>query len=414
MKFFRYVYLFLIATLILYPPKGLLSASVTTSASQTKLLLSKTSAEQQLWEAWVTRYTLKLPQGIVVLDPFTHRMWSEGSAHGLLLSVQFNDQTRFDAILQGLDSNFLNKNGLFSWEITDTGQKIPEKWMSASESEINILFALLQANTLVRSGIWKSGINYWQRAEALNRAMWNHEIFQSDSLVLLLPSDEIGNPYWPIQEMPGGKKIVWAPTYFNPAFIKKFAKAFPECRWQDLLDSETQLFSEILNNSDSLLKNSAGVVPVLPIPAWVYVVSQGSSYTIQNYFLSSPHPPYSNEYDAIRIPMYIGLDALWNQSKTSKKWLLEFLNKTSVQIPSQARVGADPGSPTGYNSELAIAMFGVAHKVSGNPVPFQKTMENYLQDGKASFGPNIQYYYNQTFCLYAYLILNNKFLEIVE
>jgi endo-1,4-beta-D-glucanase Y len=352
------------------------------------------------------------------VDPASERALSEAMGHALILAVQFNDQQYFDQILAGLNNYFFNSNDLYCWEIQVDGHKLADQQyhISAAETEINVLMALLQATQLVRQHLWQPN-NYTQLADQLEKNIWQHEVFSQSDYTLLLPSDEKRNPYWPIVYSQVNVKVAWAPTYFIPAYLKEFAKHYPEHDWTNLVNTGYILVNNILQKNSELLDNKLGIVSINPMPAWIWLVfTAHNAPLIENYFLEAipTSTAYSNEYDSIRLPMYIGLDYFWDQDDRAAKFLQNFRQKAQINSPDQARIGASLILPAGIHNILAVSQYALAVP----PVTaqrFQDYLQTQLQPVEGYFGQAVEkdYYYNQTFALYSYLLLNKRFIKVL-
>ena len=393
---------------------GALSFASSLPTPDNFIVTHRTVQEKTLWAGWKQRYAVHLIQGTIIRDPASKQVFSEAMGHALLLAVQYNDEVFFNKILDGL-IYFKNKNNLYAWKINPDGTKISGYEQTASETEINVLFALLQAQRLKDQRIWVNNRHYDRISHALENNVWTNEILDYNGRLLLLPSDEKANPYWPIVYQ--GKtvlKVALALTYLNPAFMMEFAKAFPYHPWKQLTDTAYEISNTVLSRSDALLRNSAGIKGSNPVPACVWISSPEANTPLEyEGYYEQTYNPYSNEFDSIRIPMYLGLDYLWNQNDLSKKYIQEFVKLSKVDSPKNARVGAMPEYPTGWNNLLSISQYGVAFKVVGQDKPFKEYTNASLHPSGRYFEDTPQYYYNQTFCLYGYLILNNRFVKVL-
>ncbi len=374
-----------------------------------------------IWQGWKDRCTVVLPRGVIVKDPWSGKCLSEAMGHGLLLAVQMNDQEFFDRVLDGLGAYFTNGNGLYAWVIAPDGSALPDPNLSvsASESEVNVLFALLQAGCLVQQGRWKNTRPYLQAAGELEDRIWQCEVYLLGKTPVLLPSDSKKNPYWPLVTTKRShtvRRVAWAPTYMNPAFFKTFAAAFPRHDWGRLSDACYELLERILDDSDALLRNDLGVRGVNPVPAWVYLEpGRRERIDVANYFSGATYEGtrFSNEYDSIRIPLYVGLDWMWHRDERAWRFLQRFLALSGVQKPAQAFCGATPANKRGFCEVLSVSQFGLAHKVAGEGGPFKDATLRYVNRAKRCFGADPQYYYNQTFALYAYLAFTDRLEPVV-
>lgn len=386
------------------------------------IIQNRTLVEKAVWHGWKKHYSISLLKGTIVFDPFSQKVFSEASGHALILAAQFGDQEYFDQVVNGLDHYFINAQGLYFWEITSTGEPFknaPTKVGSASETELNVVMALLQAAELVKSGVWPKTLDYQGLADQLEAKIWEYEVINFQNRTLFLPSDDKTNQYWPIIKQ-GSQiiKIAWAPTYFNPAYFKVLAAQYPRHDWAKLIDDGYALSLAVLRDSQTLLENDLGLKGTIPVPAWVWLKKDKVSddLVIGNYFKGAflESDKFSNEFDAIRIPQYLGLDYLWNSDQRSRKFLVEFLDLAGVKKPEDAYCGAMPGYPKGWNSAEAIGQFGIANKIVGDGQDFKDHLEIYLKPEYGYIGVDPKYYYNNTLTLYAYLILNDRFVKIIK
>ncbi len=399
---------------------GIYSATLNVSMINKSFLDDRTSTENLLWSGWKEHYSLSLPNGNLIQDPSSGLVLSEAMGHALLLAVQFNDQDFFDKIVNGL-TYFKNSRGLYAWKINSDGTLISgsDNQASASESEMNILAALLQADKLVQNGKWQTTKAYRTLADTLESIVWQYEIFNLSGNYIFLPSDNKENQYWPLyyENGPSGSpKISFSPTYLNLGFIRIFGQYYPQHPWDNVRTTFLSLFGRILDNSVSLLQNDLGIHGKNPIPAWVYLKynSATQQIDISNYFIGNTFVQYSNEWDSIRIPMYIGLDYFWNHDAQAQSALVRFLSLSTVTDPSTAYSGAIPGYPQGFNDVLAVGQYGVANKINGNETSFRTYLESSVNPPTKSLSSLSSYYYNQTFALYAYLILANRFSLVIH
>lgn len=424
-QFFRHTAIFGILTLILlfaHPGQAQgIRANNISHSNQISSISASTAIESQLWSGWKHRFALKLAKGTVIRDPYSGAVFSEAMGHAMLLAIQFDDAVFFNQLVDGLNEYFTNSHGLYAWKIMATGAQFPESdnQASASESELNILVALIQAEALVKSGQWKMGRDYEALASSLEGRMWQYEILTQADQVIFLPSDNKANQYWPRHYENGASNpplISYAPTYFNPAFIKMIANRFPAHNWKGVLDTSYALMERIITDSDRLLQNDQGIKGKNPVPAWVYLKYDNTAHQllILNYFKNNTYNPFSNEYDSIRVPMYVGLDYFWNQNAQARTIIERFLSRSKVSSVAAAESGAQPGFPNGFCDELAISQYGVANKVIGNGEPFLSALETLYSTDTASFGTRPDVYYHQTFALYGYLVLRDRFRKIAN
>ncbi len=384
------------------------------------ILQQRTAHEKLIWSGWKERYHIDLSKGSIIKDLYSGQILAENSGHALLLAVQFNDQSFFDIILSGL-SYFINAHGLHTWQISEQGTQFSDV-SSLTAAETIILLSLLQANELTNKGLWtQREPTYKTIADDLENKIWTHEIFQQSELLLRLPTDEKRNPYWPISKKESffGTRIeiAWAPPDFSPAYYKIFAQVYPRHSWTTLIDQEYDLISTALKQSQELLASNENIKGTLPIPAWAWAGfnANDNKLSLHNFFSGNSYSEteYSNEFSSIRVPLNIGIDALWNKDSRAMNILDKFTKQANVTTVYTAYVGAEPKRPQGYNNLLAISQFGIAKKFVNQEKPFKKYLEDSLNTRNGLLGCCPKYLVNQTLTLYSYLILHDRFIKII-
>ncbi len=388
--------------------------------------------EKTLFENW-KQYTkpLTISESIVTIWDYGHNdysAFSEAMGHALIFSVYFNDQTYFNSILNGLEKYFKKDNGLYRWMLSSDGFPPPdtEQHKSASETELNVLVALLKASKKWPNQdiqIWDTQLNgyttnnYNRIADRLEENMWNNFVYTIDKYSIFLPAEK-NYKDWPIlNKQP--KKIALALTYYNMAYLKFIASNYPNHNWKKVIDDGYILLNQILKDYTSYLFSDEPTTVNAPLPAWIIIEETSNGSTLVNYFKNTQDSwlVKNNEFDSYRIPFYVGMDGKDHRALNLFK---RYLSITNVTKPEDAFVGAgnNPQDLRGWNSLDAIASQGLVLKTLNDPRynSFKERLSLNSKDMQTYFFSSSpiakdiskKYYYNKTFVIYGYLMFNNK------
>jgi endo-1,4-beta-D-glucanase Y len=217
---------------------------------------------------------------------------SEGIGYGMLSSIYLNDQFTFDTLFDTAN-NFMWNGYNYEWHIGEYGNIMDRG--AATDAEEDIAMSLIFANSLVKTGKWKTHTNptYAERAQQILDNMWNSR--------MITPEGNVApGAGW------GGNDFV-NPSYFAPAWYKLFKK----------FDSSNHNWDLVIDKSYETLLNNVGFQNGL-VPDWCspsgdfYEGSFGyNTYGNGKYFFK----------DAIRTLWRISTDYLWNNDPRAKQFL---------------------------------------------------------------------------------------------
>jgi len=320
------------------------------------------------WGGWRSRFVRELPNGSIAFDGRNNRAPSEGMGYGMYIALQTGDQGTFNSLLNGL-SYFSKPNNLFYAYVTSEGNMparsdaIRNPDASAADADIYIASSLIQAHNLVVRGRWTApqGASYLQRAQQIMNAIWENDIIERGGRLIIKPSDHD----WPVW---GDGRVAYNPSYFAPAMLRFFAShdSNPAHNWNKVIQDGYDLMNVIMENSSSLDPKGQN-----PIPDWVLVSASGGNFRVESYNRITP----DNEYDAIRVPIEIGRDAILNGDRRAVDFLRRFVNEANVRDNNSVKVG-------GWSNEIAWSCYGVAVRGAGDP---RNTLQSFRGSVRSSF-----------------------------
>ena len=381
------------------------------------------SSVKSTWKEWKRKFLTEIGDKAFVKDPSQeNQIVSESMAYGLLFAVQMRDQKTFDALLRGLRE--MEGQGLPVWRgyIDGRGKFIVKRdsdSVSASDSEQDIAMALIQADTLVKKGIWskprdpqtgkKDKGYYGRKAQAYLNVIWDKEVKRVREDYLVKPSEDWG-------DIPGG--VVFNPSYVMPAWYDYFA-AFdnnPNHKWADLKDSSYDVLEAVFDKYGR-------------IPDWCQVIQPNGK--IEVYDL----PGWSNEfgYDAIRVMWRVAQDALFSfdpkKRERAVKLCRKFIDSTAGTPADQLKVHYyDPRTKKSgsTHNNAVLSMYVLAAYASVIVLPDEKydDVKEYISRAKEisdefknSYRPlqgiSAQYY-NESLCFVAAMILGDSFDDVAS
>jgi endo-1,4-beta-D-glucanase Y len=305
---------------------------------------------------------------------------SEGIGYGMLASVYLNDQTTFDGLWAYAQAHF-DAKGLMNWHITATGTTASDGAGSASDGDLDIIWALIMASDQWKTDTYLNGAG----ALAMIDAMLTNS-FAGDGT--LKPGDN-----W------GGTQLT-NPSYFSPAYFRVFA---------DITDN-SQWITPILDRGYAILNNVSGTVGL--VPDWTNtssVVNQGflTSMGTTGGTMTWDNSTYG--YDATRTPWRIGLDYCLNGEARARTYLMKigaFFN--GITAPNVGDGYALSGSVKSNNKNMAfIGPAGVSGMV-GYPS---------LVDGAFNYGSSgqgDQSYFPSSLRVLTMLTMSGNFLDFTK
>ncbi|MBE0393857.1 glycosyl hydrolase family 8 [Flavobacterium sp. PL002] len=300
---------------------------------------------------------------------------SEGIAYGMLLTAYAGERTIFDGLWNYYKDN-RDAAGLMNWKINGciggaagTG--------GATDSEVDAAMALIVADYQ-----WNSSgvINYSNDAKTLINAIKTHEVEQT---TFVLKPGEFG-----------GTSIT-NPSYFAPAYFRKFALFMNDSFW----DNVASKCYQIINNNLSVNGATGGLVS-----DWC---TASGTHSSEAYNYANGGTKYS--YDAARTPWRIAVDYVWygnadakNYSKKASEFVRVNLGGTKNIVDGYNQNGTKSGQ---YHNATFVGAFATAAMGGDN----QDHLNNSYSDLITLNEPYS--YYNQTLkTLYLFLLSGNFYL----
>jgi endo-1,4-beta-D-glucanase Y len=363
------------------------------------------------WDYYKKTFLKELPNGTIVVDKHMKMKEesgkdgaiitntylqigltvSEAMGHALIIAAERSDWGTFDSLLNGL-SYFKKSNGLYRWIIYPDGKLLStdRAKQASSETEQNIAFALFVAYEKTNNEKYK------QYALDLLGNIWLEMEMELNGRSIILPADADGNAYWPVKTMQSTLEAVWNPSYFSPRFYRKFAQYDKEHDWNKVIKDGYFLMNKVLDRASADRKTFGTYGQTDPMPAWVWLVpSAEGSPDVRTYYKGADET--NNEWDSIRIPIYIGLDA---KSTEGKLFLTRFYQIASIQRPEDAKIG-------GIVDAISVGSYGAGLSSLGRD---PKDFLNGLIIGNNGFVMSVKdAYYDQTITYYGYLVMTGKF-----
>lgn len=294
----------------------------------------KMPPEKQLetwWESYKRNFLL--PDGRIQRPEHGYDTVSEGQAYAMIFAVFMDEKETFDLIFQWTEEHLSRGSNhgdhLLAWHWKDGDVS---DWMPASDADGDYAFALLQA-----SHQWKEDAYRAKAVQVINDIMKHETIRGAGDRLFFLPglwgSEANGN-------------LVQNPSYYSPATFRLFYETTQDNQWLHLIETGYWLFSQAGIRLDA--ENGCNL-----IPDWCMVDAQGNIAKAEG---------RSTDYgwEAVRIPMRIGLDLLWyNTGEGSRilKTMHQFLQASVAQTGEIKAVYHYTGEPAvEYGSLPADAM----------------------------------------------------------
>ncbi len=255
----------------------------------------KSPSELQIevwWKAYKKNFVL--PDGRIRRPEHGFDTVSEGQAYAMLFSLFMNDKDTFDLIYDWTEKNLGRNNTqgdyLLAWHWEDG--RVTD-WMAASDADGDYAFALLLASCR-----WKEKA-YRDKAKLVVNDILKLETARGeDGHLFLLPG------LWGKENT---EHLIQNPSYYNPAAFRLFYETTQDSRWLDLIKTTYW----ILCQSGTCLGNIIGRSLV---PDWCIVDARGN-------ILSAEGRSSDYGWDAVRIPMRVGIDILWNTTDAGREVL---------------------------------------------------------------------------------------------
>lgn len=306
-----------------------------------------------------------------VLRPTDNTTVSEGQAYAMLRAVIMKDKETFDLCYTWTETHLsrfaTHGDHLLSWLWENDAIADP---MPASDADIDYALALILAH--IQWGSMSAPLEteeYEDTARAVLRDILDDETYRMHDMLVLTP--------WILSETDKiSPAITLNPSYFSPAHFRIFDAFMPDSRWQELIDSSYAVLTSLGQFFDGT--QGKGL-----IPDWCMINTTDLT--------CAPVPHKSQDYgwDAVRIPIRIGLDALIFQSPEASTFLMQtfipFFTDTfatSNSFMAGYTYAGDPISPDEHPlfcASAAIAL--IATQTSGINAVMQKLHASYTPQG---------------------------------
>ncbi len=324
------------------------------------------------------------------IDDQTKFTTSEGQSYTMLRALYSDNREMFDKAwkwtkdvlhTRGSDSLFSWKYGLYNGEI-----KVLDK-ESATDADLDIAYALIKA-----SEKWKDN-SYLEIAKQIIEDIYKYRVREYNGKKFLLPfSSNESNGF-----------EILNPSYFSPAYYKKFATIDPTNDWSKLTEDTYWALDEMSQNR-------------VLFPDWIKYNIKDNKFESAAEFMKNPKTD-NFSYDAMRIFWRIGYDYLDTKDSRSYNLLTKFLPfieqeakkgilYTSYNPKGEKAIDYDTG---GMNSMMSIPLFITGSKFE-NRVWKDKVLRatNYKD---ASYQKN-EIYYDQNMAWFSFY-LNYKYYGLI-
>jgi len=236
------------------------------------------------------------PEGRVLRFP-ERDTTSEGQANAMLRSVVMGDRQTFDNLLRWTEDKLSRQDKfgdhLLSWHYIDGSI---HDGMPATDADIDYAMALILA-----SQQWKND----SYADIARRSL--KDIL--DKLTVVFKYHRYLLP-WIIDSPSALDKIPQNLSYYSPAYFKSFYAFDHDPRWLELVSTTYILLAQVQKSFNG--QSGVGLVP-----DWVSVDSNGRIFTYDG-------KSGNFSWEAIRVPMRIGIDAFFTRDPRAMEVLSNF------------------------------------------------------------------------------------------
>lgn len=292
-----------------------------------------------------------------ILDIADNDVRTEGLSYGMMIAVQMNRKTEFDALWNWAYTNMLQADGpyrgYFAWHATPGGAKLDQN--PAPDGEEYFATALFFA-----SGRWGDGkgiYNYQGQANNILNFMLHKKDIDPAS-----PATNMFGPENQVVFVPDAQGSTFTdPSYHLPAFYELWA------RWATSYTPQTKLADRL-----RWLKIAQTSRKVLWPRSTHPVTGLNPSYSN---FDGTPHRAYTDDdtryaYDAWRVGMNWGVDSAWfGRNHSERVWadqLQSFMIKQGVDTLHNVYT-LDGVAQDTYHDQGHVSMLATAGLATRNP-----------------------------------------------
>jgi endo-1,4-beta-D-glucanase Y len=312
-----------------------------------------------------------------------HRTVSEGQGYGMLITSMIDDkdaQKIFDGLylFSRVHSSSISKD-LMAWQIPEVKCEND----SAFDGDADIAYALIVADKRWGS---KGFVNYKKEAQKVLNAIYKHTIGKQSFLPLLGDwVDENGKKF---------NQYTTRTSDFMIGHFKAFARFTGDKKWLKVATSVQHATVDVQHPKTGL------------VPDFIrYDKKLKKFVAVKEGFLEHKDGEYY--YNACRVPFRIGVDALLNGDKTSKKivqklshWVKTTAKNNPINIKSGFKLD---GTVIGdYFSIVFVAPFGVASMVD------DKVWSKKIYDTVKTRHEN---YYEDSVALLSMMVMGGLFID---
>lgn len=222
---------------------------------------------------------------------------SEGQAYMMLRAVLLNDRRTFDECLAWTESNLSRHSAygdrLLMWHYTEDGKTDPTP---ASDADVDYAASLVLA--------WKQwgDPKYLELSREVMDDILELETVVVDGRRLLAP--------WPLGSIDSREPVPQNPSYYAPAEFRMFHEISGDARWLELVDTTYWLLDKTQGSFNGC--TGKGLVP-----DWCRVTPDGD-------IVAMPDKGAIYGWDAVRVPLRIGMDWSFYHDKRALKVLKRF------------------------------------------------------------------------------------------
>ncbi len=371
------------------------------SIREDKLVFSEKFLLESMWEEYKEMYIEE--SSFRTVDRQANGITtSEGQSYTLLRAVWQDDKEVFDKSFQWTKDNIRRSDSnLFSWLFgeLENGTYGVQDVNTASDANVDIALSLLFAYSR-----WNDD-SYLNDARGIINDIWEQEVMVINGKPVLVANN--------VEKTINKQTVLVNPSYFSPYAFKIFAQVDPTHNWIALADSSYEILAKSITN---LLDTEVGYLP----PNWVEMdVTSGA-------ILASNNPSLSTNfgYDALRIPLRIGLDYVWFKDERALAILtsLDFLQREWTDKKQIYASYTHDGRVVERSENLALyggvlPYFAIIHPNLAEEIYYEKILsahnldtfrwhesQSYYASNIAWFG--LAFYFNELPNLYALKQIN--------
>lgn len=346
------------------------------------------------WEKYKMQFIQKDGR---VIDHSQHDITtSEGQSYAMLRAVWIDDKPTFDLVWKWTKTTLKRpKDNLFGWRwgkennkygfISNGGNN------SASDADSDIALALILA-----ANRWQQE-NYREDAKKILKDLWEKETAVANGKRYLIAGNWAQNQ----------QELILNPSYFAPYAWRIFAQEDITHDWQSLIDPAYTLLEDV--GKQPLDTNKGLGLP----PDWVTVERKTGRLKAP----SQKNLTTNYSYDAIRVPLRIGIDYAWNNDERARNYLQSFhylsdvyrqSSKLDASYAHNGIVVQKGENPSMYATIIGAFMVTDPHLAKKI---YEEKIVRVYSNATNSFDKNLPYY-EQNMLWFGAALYNKQLLKI--